>query len=378
MTVTAIASNTAPAPTRRVPFLDLRINDEDEREAMLAALTRVMDHGVFVLGPEVERFEAQAAAYCARRHCVGVGSGTDALILGLKALGIGEGDEVITTPLSWLATGSAILLNGASAVFGDIGEDLNLDPDTVESLITERTKAILAVHFTGAMADMDRLSQIARKHGLLLIEDGAQAFGGRLGEQPCGGLGDLSCISLNAMKVMAGLGDGGLVLTNDPAVDERLRRLRHSGVVDRDTCLELSHNCRLDALQAAFLQTRLAGLEARIRRRRELAQVYGVALRGVVSTFPERPGRRNVYYTYQIRTPERDVLRDHLEARGVQVRIQHPLVMNDQPAFAGRVRGESPKARAVVDEILCLPMHEKMTEADQAYVIAQVRGFFGR
>lgn len=359
----------------KVPFLDLKITDPVERAAMIDALTRVMDHGIFVLGPEVEAFEAEVAGYCGRRHCVGVGSGTDALILGLKALDIGPGDEVITTPLSWLATGSAILLNGATAVFADIGQDLNIDPDTIEPLITNRSKALLVVHFTGTMCDMDRLVAIAGRHGLALVEDGAQAFGARFQGRPCGAFGILSCVSMNAMKVMAGLGDGGVALTDDPAVAERLRRLRHSGVVNRDYAQELSHNCRLDALQAAFLRVRLAGIDARVERRRVLARSYDTALAGHVTTFPERPGNRNVHYTYQLRTSRREALRQFLDARGIQTRIQHPIIMNDQPAFAGRCRGSSPVARRLVDELLCLPIHEKLTDAEQAYVIALVKEF---
>src|SRR5262249_16722302 len=216
----------------------------------------------------------------------GVGSGTDALLLGLKSLGIGSGDEVITTPLSWLATGSAILLNGGTPVFCDIDETLNMDPATIEPLITSRTKAILAVHFTGRLARMPEIMEIAERRGILVVEDGAQAFGAAVGNKPCGSFGDVACISFNAMKILGGLGDAGIVLCDDDEVANRLNMLRHSGVADREYCLTLSHNCRLDTLQAAVLLKRLTHYPAIVERRRKIAQFYNKELAAVVGTPP--------------------------------------------------------------------------------------------
>jgi len=360
----------------RVRFLDLRVKDEAERAEIIAAVTAVLDHGRIVLGPEVFEFERQAAALCCRRHAVGVGSGTDALILGLKALDIGPGDEVITTPLSWLATGSAILINGATPVFADIDETLNLDPSTIEPLITSNTKAVLPVHFTGHIAPMPQIVAIARRHGLLVVEDGAQAFGATLNGVPCGGFGDMACISLNPMKVLGAIGDAGIVLTDDAAIAKRLDMLRHTGVVDRDYCHELSHNCRLDTLQAAILLKRLARYPVGIRRRRAIAARYTRELTGIVDTPPDLPGYEDAVYTYTIRTPRRDALREHLTTLGIETRIQHPLIMNDQAAFAGKYRGASPRAHRLVREILCIPAHEKLTDAQQDLVIASIKSFF--
>jgi len=360
----------------RVPFLDLRVIDQDEREAILQAIETVLDHGRIVLGPEVQEFERQIADFCGRRHGIGVGSGTDALIVGLKALGLGPSDEVITTPLSWLATGSAILLNGATPVMCDIDETLNMDPATIESLITARTKAILPVHFTGRMARMPEIKEIARRHKLLVIEDGAQAFGATIGERPCGAFGDLACISFNAMKILGGLGDGGIVLCDDDEVADRVKMLRHSGVVDRESCLALSHNCRLDTLQAAVLLKRLMRYPAIVERRRKIAHRYDRELAEMVQT-PLRPqGYNDVFYTYTIRTSRRDGLRDHLASLGIETKIQHPVLMNDQPAFQGKVRGNSPRAARLIGQILCIPAHEKLSEDDQTFVINGVKGFF--
>jgi dTDP-4-amino-4,6-dideoxygalactose transaminase len=362
--------------TGRVRFLDLSVDDQ-ERAELLAAVDTVLRHGRLVLGPEVQEFEQKVAAFCGRRFCLGVGTGTDALILAIKALDIGPGDEVITTPLSWLATGSAVLLNGATPVFCDIDETLNLDPATIEPLITARTKAILPVHFTGRLAAMPEIMEIAARHGLRVIEDGSQAFGATWGGKPCGAFGDVACISLNAMKVLAGIGDGGVILTDDEALARRLDALRHTGVVDRDYCRELSHNCRLDTVQAAVLLRRLERLPRIIQRRREIAARYDAALADLVEVPPRLQGYEDVFYTYTIRTPRRDALRAHLESCGIETKIQHPVLMNDQQAFQGKVRGDSPQARALVQQILCLPASEKLGEADQAYVIDSVRAFFG-
>lgn len=360
-----------------VRFLDLSVSDPEERRELLAAIGAVLDHGRLVLGPEVQEFEKRIADYCGRKYGVGVGSGTDALILGIKALGIGSQDEVITTPLSWLATGSAILLNGATAVFCDVDETLNMDPTTIEPLITPRTKAIVPVHFTGRLARMPEIRRIAQKHGLLVIEDGAQAFGASLNGKPCGAFGDMACISFNAMKNLGALGDAGIVLTDNAEVSDLLRQLRHSGVVDREHCVTLSHNCRLDTLQAAVLLKRLERYPHVLARRRTIARRYDMELHDIVKTLPRETGYEEAFYTYTIRTPRRDELRSDLSERGIETRIQHPVLMLDQPAFQGRIRGNAPQAARLVKEILCLPVHEKLTDDEQSFIINTVKHFCG-
>ncbi len=361
-----------------VRFLDLSVTDAAERAEILAAVTAVLDHGRVVLGPEVQELERLIALACQRHFAIGVGSGTDALILGLKALGIGPGDEVITTPLSWLATGSAILLNGATPVFCDIDDTLNMDPATIGSLITKRTKAILPVHFTGRLARMPEIMAIAARHGLLVIEDGSQAFGATFGGRPCGSFGDMACISLNAMKLLGAIGDAGVIVTDDAATAKTLTALRHTGVADRDYCTILSHNCRLDTLQAAILLKRLARYPSIISRRRAIAARYDKALAGIVKTPPHVPGYADVYYTYTIRAPgRRDALGDYLMSKGIECRVQHRVLMNDQPAFQGKVRGHSPRAAELVREILCIPAHEKLSEDEQFYVTSAIRGYCG-
>jgi len=361
----------------RVRFRDLSVTDNAERNGIMAAVEALLDHGRLILGPEVEDLERRIADYCGRRHGIGVGSGTDALILGLRALGVGSGDEVITTPLSWPAPASAILLNGATPVFCDIDETLNIDPATIEPLITKRTRAILPVHFTGRLARMPQIGEIAERHRLLVIEDGAQAFGATAGGKPCGSFGDMACISLGPMKVPGAIGDAGIVLTDDDDVAWRLRVLRHSGMLDRDCCVELSHNCRLDTLQAAVLLQRLPRHEAAVATRRAIAQRYSRELEGLVETPPSLQGHSDAFYTYTIRTPQRDALRDHLGRKGIETRIQHPILVSDQPAFRGKVHGHSPRAAALVREILSIPAHEKLRDDEQGFVIDAIKEFFG-
>lgn len=359
-----------------MPFLELRV-DAAEQQRVLAAVTSVMNHGRFVMGPEVEQLEATLAARCRRSFAVGVGSGTDALWLGLRGLGIGPGDEVITTPLSWVATSNAIVLAGAVPVFADIGPDLNLAPEAVEPLITARTKAILFVDFTGRMADGPALEDIARRHGLLLVEDGSQAFGASIDGRPCGSFGDLAGISLNPMKVLAAMGEAGCILTNDEEARERLTMLRSAGTVNRQTCIEPSHNGRLDTLQAAILLTRLEGVGSTIEARQVRARMYDDGLDPSVIKPARCTRRTDVYYTYTIQHQARDELQAHLSARGIQTRIQHPQLIPQQPAFAG-FRAVCPYAEEVVTRILSLPMSDRLNLEQVRVVIEEVNRFIGR
>ncbi len=359
-----------------VPFLDLRVPPE-ERELLLQAIDRVFQHGRFVLGPEMVEFEAAVADSCNRKFAVGVGSGTMALFLGLKSLGIGPGDEVITTSLSWIATANAIALTGAAVVFADIKDDLNIDPESVSRLITAKTKAIIPVHYTGKMCDMESLDALARKHRLKIIEDAAQAFGALYNGRPAGSFGDLACFSMNPMKVLAACGEAGIVLTDDQTVYERLLALRYNGTVNKEWCIEPSLNGRLDTVQAAILLERLKTINSIIEKRRKFAAIYGAALAPFVRVPMELPNERDIYYTYQIRTPHRDALKLYLEERGIEVKIQHPILMSKQPIYE-KLTCDSSRAEKIVQEILCLPIHEKLVESQLHYVAESVADFFQR
>lgn len=362
-------------PRWQVPFLDLRIEDPEERRELNAAVDAVFAHGRLVMGPEVEQLERTVAEFCGRRYAVGVNSGTDALWLTMKTLGLGPGDEVITTALSWIATTNAIALTGATPVFADVGDDLNIDPASVRRLITRRTKAILPVHYTGRLCDMTALSAIAKERGLALVEDSAQAYGAERDGKRAGAFGDLACFSMNPMKVFAACGEAGMVVTDDEAQFEKLVALRYNGCVNRETCIEPSANGRIDTLQAAILLVRHRRLSALLARRAANAAYYDEALDGVVETPPAEAGR-HAYYTYTIQADRRDELKAFLETKGVETKIQHQLLMPEQPAYRNKARAETKNAKRVKQRILCIPAHEKLTAEDLDHVAEAIREFF--
>ena len=360
----------------KVPFLDLRVADAERRSDLLAAVEGVFSHGRLVMGPEVGELEEQLAKRCGRKFAVGVGSGTDALFLAVKALGLDEGDEIITTSLSWVATANAIVLNGLVPVFADIGEDLNIDPDSVAGLISERTRAIMPVHFTGKVCAMGELEAIAKEHGLMIIEDACQAFDARLGDRRAGSFGLVSCFSMNPMKVFAAAGEAGMVLTDDEEVYRQLVALRYNGTVNREVCIEASLNGRLDTLQAAILLRRLLAVEQIIAKRRQIARWYDEQLAQLVEVPREEAGQFDIYYTYTIRTPRRDELKSYLEEQGVETKIQHAPLMPDQPVYAGCPRAEIANARRLIGQVLCIPANEKLERADVDYVADCIKRFF--
>lgn len=360
---------------RHVPFLDLRITDEGEFRELIDAVTTVFRHGRLVVGPEVEAFERRVAGYCGRRFAVGVGSGSDALYLALRAAGVGPGDEVITTSLSWVATANAITLTGATPVFADIDEDLNIDPASVARLMTSCTRAILPVHFTGRICRMEALLELARANGLVVIEDAAQAFGAERHGRRAGSFGDLACFSMNAMKVLAACGDAGVVLTDREDWRERLVALRYNGTVNREICVEPALNARLDTMQAAILLKRLDRVDAILARRREIAAWYSERLAGLLVVPTEAQGERHGYYTYQVRSPWRDELRECLQAHGIESKIQHPAPIPTQPAYQADARGEWTRAGQLALEILCIPANEKLSVDDLEHVASTIERF---
>jgi dTDP-4-amino-4,6-dideoxygalactose transaminase len=361
--------------TGRVPFLDLSIADEFELNDILKAIEAVLRQGRLVMGPEIDVFEAQVAAYCGRRFCVSVGSGTDALFLSLKALGIGAGDEVITTSLSWIATANAIALTGATPVFADIGDDLNIDPDSVERLISPLTRAVLSVDYTGRLAALEALESICARKGLHLVEDGSQAFGATRNGRRCGNFGVMAAISHNPMKVFAALGEAGSIVCDDEQLYERLVCLRYNGTINRETCVEPSLNGRMDTIQAAILIKRLREIEKLVSRRRSNAAYYIDRLAGKVQLPEDFPEEAQVYYTFTIRTQRRNELERFLSARDIETKVQYRMVMPEHPAYK-TARGEFTNAIAITKTILSLPVHEKLTDDQRKFVADSVLAFF--
>ena len=355
-----------------IPFLQLRPHDAAD---VRAAIDRVIDRGWFVLGPEVEAFEAEFARASGARFAVGVGNGTDALTLLLRAADVGPGDEVIVPAMTAAFTGLAVLAAGARPVFADVEPDrLTMDPASCRARVTPRTRAIIPVHLYGQAADMRALRAIAEQHSLAIVEDCCQAHLATCDGAPVGTVGIGGAFSFYPTKNLGALGDGGAVLTNDAALAGRVRRLRNGGQAARYEHHEAGINSRLDELQAAVLRARLPRLPAETTRRRELAAVYRSALPSSIGAVPERD-RGHVYHLFPVRTPDRDALQRHLRDAGVETLIHYPVALTAQRAFAGFAPADCPNAARAAGEVLSLPLHPRLTEAEVTRVAAAAAGF---
>jgi dTDP-4-amino-4,6-dideoxygalactose transaminase len=359
----------------RIPFLSL--TPGEDATAIRTAIDRVVSRGWFVLGPEVEAFESEFAAAAGAAHAVGVGSGTDAIALVLRALGIGAGDEVTTTPLSAAFSALAILMTGARPVFADIDSSrLTLDPDAVARAIGPRTRAILPVHLYGQAADMTALEALAARHGLALLEDCCQAHLATAGGRPVGTIGAAGAFSFYPTKNLGALGDGGAVVTNDRAIADRVRRLRNGGQADHYRHVEPGVNSRLDEMQAAILRARLPFLPRWTGRRRALAARYRERLAGAAVRPAPEIDAGHVYHLFVVLADDRaarDDLRARLAADGIETLVHYPVPIPQQPAFAAIHPADCPTASLVCDAIVSLPLHPAMGEADVEFVAASAR-----
>ncbi len=344
----------------RIPFVDLHL--VEEAADVDDAIKRVIDRAWFVLGPELAAFEQEFALASGSPHAVGVGNGTDALALALRALGIGAGDEVITTPLSAAYTAMAIVMAGARPVFADVDpERLTLDPAAAERAITERTVALLPVHLYGQPADMPSLSALAKRKGLALIEDCCQAHLATCEGQPVGTWGIAGAFSFYPTKNLGALGDGGAVITSDAALADRIKLLRNGGQTDRYHHVELGVNSRLDELQAAILRARLPRLAERTARRRMLAAQYRAALAGAPVVVPREMDPGHVYHLFPVRAPRRTPLQDRLRAAGIETLVHYPVAIPRQPAFAAMDPADCPAAVRAANEVLSLPLYPSLS-----------------
>lgn len=362
-----------------IPLNDLKAQYSAIRLEVDRAVARVIDNTSFILGKEVAAFEEAFADYCQARYAVGVSSGTSALMLALVAAGIGPGDEVITTPFTFIATAEPIWMLGARPVFVDIlPEYYTLDPQKIEGAITERTRAIMPVHLYGQPADMDPLNAIAAQHGLNVIEDAAQAHGAEYRGRRVGNLGTLACFSFYPGKNLGAYGDAGAVVTNDESLAEKVRMLRNHGRTTKYEHEIMAYGERIDALQAAILAAKLPHLEEWTERRRAIAARYTELLIDAGMTLPtELPDVRAVYHLYVIRTPHRDGLLAHLKERGIGAGVHYPVALHQQPAmsYLGRRAGDFPEAESASREVLSLPLYPEMTGEQVQYVADAVRSF---
>lgn len=364
----------------RVPLLDLKPQYDSLRQELVAAVTRVCDSQRYVGGPEVEGLEAELAALLGVRHAVAVSSGTDALLVSLMALGIGPGDEVVTTTYSFFATAGAIVRVGARPVLVDIDPvTFNIDPNAVSRAVTARTKAILPVHLYGLSVDMDPILDEASRSGVPVIEDAAQAIGATYKGRPVGGLGTLGCFSFFPSKNLGAFGDAGLVTTTDGALAQRVTVLRDHGMQPKYHHALVGGNFRMDAVQAAVLRVKAPHLAAWTEARRVNAARY-VRLfreRGLDDrvTLPVEPaGRRHIFNQFVIRTPDRDGLKRHLDAQGIGNEVYYPVPFHLQPCFAslGHAAGAFPEAERAACDTLALPIFGELTEDQQRAVVAAI------
>jgi UDP-2-acetamido-2-deoxy-ribo-hexuluronate aminotransferase len=348
-----------------VPMVDLKKQFQAIKDELFAALTEIIESGHYILGPRVSDFEKKTAAYHGVKEAVGVASCTDALHLAVDALGIGEGDEVITTPFTFFATVEAILYTGALPVFVDIDSDtFNIDVRQIESHITKKTKAILPVHLFGHPADMKQLMKIAKKHKLKVIEDCAQSFGAEIDGKKTGSFGDSGCFSFYPSKNLGAYGDGGLIILDNPKVAERIRELRNHGSRGSYKHKRVGFNSRLDEIQAGILLIKFKYIDEYNRKRRKNAMLYTELLSDRISCPVEKQGVSHVYHQYTIRNKKRNEIQQRLKEQGVSSVVYYPVPLHMQEAlkFLGYQRGDFPDAEKAAREVLSLPMYPELEE----------------
>ena len=377
-------------------FLDLKAQYKSIKKEIDSAIKRVVDSGIFIGGPELENFEKEIAQFCGTKYAIGVNSGTDALLLALRALGIGPGSEVITTPFTFIATAEVITAVGAKPIFVDIDpKTFNIDPKKIEKKITKRTKAIIPVHLFGQMAEMGEIMKIAKKYKLYVIEDAAQAIGAKIQLktqnrkqttkkwQKAGSIGDIGCFSFFPSKNLGAYGDGGMIVTNNKNLVDKIKLLRNHGSSPKQKYLNLilGTNSRLDAIQAAILRVKLKYLERWSKKRAEKAVYYAAHLSKLNKIRPPyiAQGFNHIFHQYTIRVnPKlRNDLITHLRKNNIPTMIYYPLPLHSQPAFKflGYKEGDFPESEKVAKEVLSLPIYPEIRKKEQDYIIQKIQEF---
>ncbi len=363
-----------------VPLIDLPTIHQPMQEAIEQAVLEVTRSGRFIFGPEVEKLEAAVAGWCGAAEAVGVSSGTDALMVGLMALGLGPGDEVIVPTFTFFASAGCIWRTGARPVFVDIDPvTWNLDPPAVEAAIGPRTRAIMPVHLFGQCAEMSAIMQLAQRHDLKIIEDAAQALGAKQDGRFAGTFGDVGCLSFFPTKNLGALGDAGMCLCRDAELAQKIRKLRHHGQTGAYEHQWVGGNFRLDAIQAAALNVKFPQLPGQIDRRREIACRYAEQLEPLpVEVPPVAEGQFHCYNYFTINAPNRDELREQLKTAQIGHAVYYPLPLHLQPCFAelGHKRGEFPNAEAASQRVISLPIYPGMTDRQVDEVVAAIKTFY--
>jgi dTDP-4-amino-4,6-dideoxygalactose transaminase len=363
----------------KVPQIDLWAHHEPLMQEFKEAFERVVRSSQFILGQEEKEFEVEAASYLDVRHAIGVGNGTDALAICLRALGVGPGDEVITSPFTFIATAEVIVALGAVPRFVDIKPDtFNIDPAKIEQAITEKTKVILPIHLYGQAVEMKLILDIAKRHNLMILEDGAQAFGSTYKDKKVGGLGDLTIFSFFPTKNLGALGDGGLITTDNDELYEKCRLIRVHGSPKKYYHTIIGQNSRLDTIQAAFLRIKLQHIDRFNELRVRNAEAYNEELKDVVKTPAVHPDSNHIYHQYTIRTRNRDELKKFLNEAEIGVGIHYPYPLHLQPvlSYLGLGEGSFPESEKAAREVMSLPCFPELSAEQRSWVIARIREFF--
>jgi len=362
----------------KISALDLKRQYESIKGEIDSAIERVISSGRYILGDEVEGFEREFAKHNGSEYAIGVGSGTDALLIVLMSLGVKGGDEVITPAYSFTASADVILRVGAEPVFCDVQNDFNIDPDAIENAITKRTKAVIVVHLFGLPCDMEKIMDIAREHHLFVVEDCAQAIGAEYKGRKVGTIGDVGCFSFFPTKNLSCYGDGGAIITNDAGLYEVMKVIRVHGQKVKYIPERLGIKSRLDALQAAVLRVKLNYIDKWNEKRREIAKAYIEKLSGIVETPVEYPERISVYHQFTIRADRRDALREYLKENGIETGIYYPKPLNRTPLFDGKrtVPDSCPVSDTLSQRALSLPIYPELREEEQAEVIEKIKNFY--
>ncbi len=366
----------------KVPIFSLAVEDNELRSELLDSVDKVLKHGMIMLGPEVGAFEKEIAQFVGTRYAVGVSSGSSALFLALKSIGIGPGDEVITTPLTWIITVHAIAACGATPVFVDVRDDFNINPDLIEQAITKATKAIVSMHYCGSMCEMDRICAIAEKHKIFVIEDAAQAFGAEYQSKKSGSFSKVGAFSMNSMKPLASYGEAGVVVTDDQKIYETIRMLRHAGtksdpkkmITNEAHYVSLNH--KMDTIQATMLLVALRRLPQKMARINEIAGRYTQALSGYVKCPQTGTDDARTYFTYPIQTDMRDELKRYLTEKQIENKIYHIPLVCDASVYSHLKGADVPVARRILERTLSLPCHENLNDEQVDFVIQTVSEFF--
>jgi len=360
-----------------VPYVDLSVQYRKLKQEILKKIEEIFNSGNYILTDEVKKFEENFAEYCQTKYAIGVGSGTDALFLSLKALDIKKGDEVITAPNSFIATAGAIVAANAKPVFVDVRDDYNINPELIERAITDKTKVIMPVHMTGRSADLEPIIEISKKHNLQVIEDAAQAIGAKYKEARVGSFGITGCFSLHPLKNLHIYGDGGVITTNNSEIYEKLIKLRNHGLINRDSCSLWGYNSRLDALQAGIANIKLKYIDQWNEKRRKIASFYRDNLSNLVKVPIDKVHEEPVYQVFVIRCGNRDELQKFLLQQGIDTKVHYPIPIHLQNSAKdfGYKKGDFPNTEEQAKTILSLPIYPHITKEQINAVVENIKAF---